>query len=115
MQVQTELMKTKAGRRFVGFLKTFNGGEVKPMQNFVAQYTTDEALEQNTLDAWIVHLGAIYAQTGGLRALQVMASDEYRVVLLMQAHANESLHVVEMAVSEEYPHKVAEFIHRPAA
>lgn len=108
-------MRTKAGRRFAGFMKTFNAGDVEQIQDFVTQYITDDALAQNTTNEWIEHLGAIYTLTGGLRAVQVMASDEYRVVLLMQAHSDASLHIVEIAVSEDYPHKVAEFIHRPAA
>lgn len=115
MDIRSDLMKTKAGRRFAGFMATFNRGDAHKLRAFISEYTTDEALQSNPVDDWMAHLELIYGSTGGLRAVQILASDEYRVLLLMQAHADGSLHVVEMAVSEDYPHKVAEFIHHPAA
>lgn len=108
------LASSKAGRRFMGFMATFNRGDTQQLRDFVAQYTIDEALEMHSVDEWTRHLSAIYDATGGMRVYQVVGADEYRVVVLMQAHANNALYLVEMAVSEDYPHKIAEFKHRPA-
>ena len=108
------LMQTKAGRRFAGFLKTFNAGDLDSIESFVADYSTDEALEANSAAEWRTELNHILEVTGGLRVQQVLAADEYRVVILMEARTNGVLYLTEMAVSEDYPHKIAEFIQRPA-
>jgi hypothetical protein len=107
------LTSTKAGHRLMGFMAAFNAGDPDRLREFIAQYTTDQALEQDSLDDWVDQLTAIYALTGGLRVFQLIGADEYRVVVLMQSHANSVLHFVEMAVSEDYPHKILEFSHRP--
>ncbi len=115
MQNKLTLTQSKAGRRFMGFMKVFNSANADAMQQFVADYTTDEALNAQTAAEWEAQLGRIYAATGPMKVFQVIAADEYRVVVLMQASTNGALFITEMAVSEDYPHKIAEFIHRPAS
>lgn len=115
MNARAQLMKTKAGRRFAGFMVAFNSGDPAKIHAFVSDYTTDEALVQNDADQWSAELERIHTATGGLRIMQVLAAEEYRVVVLMQAHDNPTLITAEMAVSEDYPHKIAEFITRAAA
>jgi hypothetical protein len=44
----------------------------------------------------------------------VIASDEYRVIVLMQGKADGGLYLTEMTVLEDYPHKVAEYKQQPA-
>lgn len=114
MQARVQLMKTKAGRRFAGFLAAFNSGDPVKIRAFVAAYTTDEALAEHDTDQWHDELVRIHELTGGLRVLQVLAAEEYRVVVLLQAQDNATLVTAEMAVSEDYPHKIAAFITRTA-
>ncbi len=107
-------MQTKVGRRFAGFLKTFNTGNPDAIERFIAEYSTDEALEANSLAEWRTELKRVHDATGGLRVQQVLATDEYRMVVLMEARTNGMLYLTEMAISEGYPHKIAEFSQQPA-
>lgn len=114
MDAKTTLSKTKAGRRFVGFMRTLNMGDEKMLRLTVEQYITDEAIQTHDVETWVQQLIHIYQATGGLKAIQVIASDEYRVVVMMQAKHDNRLHMIDMAVDEEYPHKVSQFIQRMA-
>lgn len=106
------LTQTKAGRRFMGFMKAFNTGD--DLHAYATNYITADALEKHPPEEWARQLRQIHAATGRLRVIQVVAADEYRVVVLMQAQTDSALYLTEMAVSEDYPHKIMEFIHRPA-
>jgi hypothetical protein len=108
------LTSTKAGRRLMGLMVVFNSGDLERLRAFIEQNTGAEALEQHSPEEWAQQLGHIYDATGGMRVQQVIAADEYKVVVLMQAHTNDALYMAQMAVSDEYPYKIAEFIHQPA-
>jgi hypothetical protein len=95
-------------------MKAFNSGDSANMRDFIAAYTTEEALGLHGVEGWTEQITRIYEQTGGLRVQQVLAAEEYRVVVLMQAHQQSALHILEMAASEDYPHKVAALTHRAA-
>jgi len=113
MDVKETLSKTKAGRRFVGFMRALNSGDPAMIQPQL-QYIADKALEAHPAPIWGAQLQYIHAITGGLKALQVVASDEYQVVVLMQAYKDNRLHLIDMIVEEDYPHKVVQFIQRVA-
>jgi mannitol-1-phosphate/altronate dehydrogenase len=113
MDVKETLTKTKAGRRFVGFMRAVNTGDPNILRAHL-DYIADQSLEHHSKEIWQAQLQYIHAITGGLKAIQVMASDEYQVVVLMQAHKDSRLHVIDMAVEEDYPHKVVQFVQRIA-
>lgn len=113
MDTKETLSKTKAGRRFVGFMRALNSGD-PDMLRAQMLYIADKALEAHSSDIWYAQLQYIHAITGGLKAVQVVASDEYQVVVLMQAHKDNRLHLIDMIVEEEYPHKVIQFMQRVA-
>lgn len=113
MDAKLTLMNTKAGRRFAGFMKAYNTGDPDIIYDFVKHYTTDEALTAQPVKTWAKQLMTIHRHIGPMKVEQVVASDEYRVVVLMGAQAG-GLYTTEIAVSEDYPHKVAEFKHEPA-
>jgi hypothetical protein len=114
MDVRQTLLKTKAGRRFMGFMRTVNQGDPVAVEQLVKTAITEEALQAHGPEIWTAQLQYIQAMSGGLRVVQVVAEDEYRVVVLMQAHANDKMHVIDMTVSEDFPHKVAQFVQRLA-
>lgn len=114
MDAKQTLTRTKAGRRFMGFMRTLNKGDESEIRALVQTSITDEALNAHSADVWAAQLLYIRASTGGLRVVNVIGEDEYRVVVLMQAQNNERLHIVDMAVEEDYPHRVGQFIQRVA-
>lgn len=113
MDVKETLGKTKAGRRFVGFMRALNMGDLAILRTQL-DYIAEQALQAHSAEIWLAQLQYIHAMTGGLKAIQVMASDEYQVVVLMQGNKDNRLHVIDMMVEEAYPHKVIQFIQRVA-
>jgi len=114
MQNKIQLGKTKAGRRFMGFMRTFNSGDPAAIETALQDAITEESLEKHDVATWLAQMQYIYSITEGLRVFQVLASDEYQVVVLMQAQKDDRLHIIEMVVSEDYPHKIAAFVQRMA-
>ncbi|TVR22958.1 MAG: hypothetical protein EA396_05000 [Anaerolineaceae bacterium] len=114
MDSKQVLTRTKAGRRFMGFMRALNRGSEQDVRGLVENDITDDALNAHSAEVWEAQLQYIRAMSGGLRVVNVIAEDEYRVVVLMQAHDNERLHVIDMAVEEDFPHRVAQFIQRLA-
>lgn len=98
----------------MGFMRTLNKGDENEIRTLAKTTITDEALAAHNADIWAAQLLYIHAITGGLKVVNVLGEDEYRVVVLMQAHKNERMHIIDMAVEEDYPHRVAQFIQRVA-
>ena len=115
MDTRTTLANTKAGRRFMGFMRILNTGDPEQLRHAVENYITEESLEKHSPEIWLAQLQYIYAITGGLRAHQVLVTDELYVAVLMQARNDGRYHVIELYVSDDYPHKVAALIQRVAA
>jgi hypothetical protein len=114
MDARQILTRTKAGRRFMGFMRTLNKGDEAEIRALVQTSITDEALEAHSADVWAAQLLYIHAITGGLRVVNVIGEDEYRVIVMMQAQKNERMHIIDMAVEEDYPHRVGQFVQRVA-
>jgi hypothetical protein len=114
MENKLALTQTKAGRRFMGFMKAFNSGDPAIIGGYIAEYAAGESLKSHNVDDWRDELTRIYSATGGMKLAQVIASDEYRVIVLMQGKAGGGLYLTEMTVLEDYPHKVAEYKQQPA-
>lgn len=98
----------------MGFMRVINQGDPEAIAQLVQEAIAEDALQAHNPEIWAAQLQYIHAMSGGLRVMQLMAEDEYRVVVLMQAQKNTRQHVVDMTVSEDYPHKVVQFIQRVA-
>ena len=105
---------TKAGRRFMGFMRVINVGDAEAIKQLAETTITDEALEKHSAEMWAAQLQYIHTVTGGLRVQQVLVTDEHYVAVLMEAQADGRHHVIEMYVSDDYPHKVASLVQRMA-
>lgn len=95
----------------MGFMRSLNQGDVEAL---VADAITEQALSASGVDAWRSELRALHTASGGLRVLQVLAADEYQVMVMMQGNGDGQPRIIEMKVSEDYPHQVSEFIERTA-
>lgn len=114
MDHKATLASTKAGRRFMGFMAVVNSGDADRIRDAVHTSISEEALNAHGPEIWTAQLQYIHAMSGGLRVVQVVASEELRVVVMMQAHKNQRLHIIDLAVEEEYPYRIARFIQRLA-
>lgn len=108
------LRVTPAGRRYVGYIALFNSGDSERMRQFIEDNFAPEALGNNTVDemlAWYMHL---YEQTGGLKVHNVFLSQEHYVIIMVRDNKHDGLYMDKMKVSEDFPHKITEYLHVPA-
>lgn len=102
------LVASQAGMRLIAQQTLLNAGDGERVRTFIADHYAAPALEAQDTEARLADLLAL----GRLRVHQVLATDKHRVVVLMQAQRDEALYLVELAVEEDYPHKITEYSHR---
>lgn len=103
------LVTSNAGMRLIAQQTLLNTGDAERLRGFITDSYAATALETQSIEARLGELQAL----GKLRVFQVLAADKHRVVVLMQAQQDESLHLIELAVEEDYPHRITEYRQQP--
>jgi hypothetical protein len=109
---KTALKLSNAGMRLIAQTTIVNSGDTARLRDFVAQNYAPKALEDQTVDERIESYQEAFSQTGKLRIFQVLATDKHRVVVIMQAQADDAMYYTEIAVEEDFPHKIITYVQR---
>lgn len=109
MNDKTALKSSSAGMRFIAQMTLQNNGDDARLREFFAASYTSSLLEQSSADERVRSAVDWRGAAGKLRVFQVVATDKHRVIVLLQAQQTEALYYAEMAVEEDYPHRVTEF------
>ncbi len=113
-QDKMTLMKAAAGRRYMAFLTIYNSGNTERLRTFIEDNTTDKLLEKSSVDGLLAQYMAMKEATGKLKVHQVVAADDYYIVVLVMAQTDGKLYINEYKVDEDYPHKVLKYNHHLA-
>lgn len=113
MNDQTALTTSSAGMRLIAQLTLFNRGDFRRLRIFIADSYAPAALETEPLAARLARMRGQFASGGPLRVYQVLAVDKHRVAALTQARHTAPLFYTELAVEEDYPHRIIDYLHRP--
>ena len=105
------LKVTPAGRRFMGFLASFNSGDVEDLREFIQAHYTENALAEYSLDSLLNWHREIYEQTGGIKIHKIFFSEEYYIMAIVEARADGALYLDKMKVDDTHPYKVIEYLH----
>lgn len=109
MNDKTALKSSSAGMRFIAQITLQNGGDDARLREFFAASYSPSLLEQSPVDERVRGAADWREAAGKLRVFQVVATDKHRVIVLLQAQQGEALYYAEIAVEEDYPHRVTEF------
>lgn len=112
MDDKSALKLSNAGMRLIAQTTILNSGDSGRLRDFVTNNYAPKALEEQTVDERVESVQAAFAQTGKLRIFQVLATDKHRVVVIMEAQAGEMMYYTEIAVEEDFPHKITAYIQR---
>jgi hypothetical protein len=112
MDDKTALKWSNAGMRLIAQTTVLNSGDTARLRDFIANNYAPKALEDQTVDERVESVQATFAQTGKLKIFQVLATDKHRVIVIMQAQADDAMYYTEIAVEEDFPHKVTAYIQR---
>ncbi len=112
MDDKTALKLSNAGMRLIAQTTILNSGDTNRLRDFIVNNYTPGALEEQAPDARVQAYQASFEQTGKLRVFQVLATDKHRVIVLMQAQADGAMYYTEIAVEEDFPHKIITYVQR---
>lgn len=113
MNDQRALVTSNAGMRLIAQTTLYNNGDMARLHTFIAENYTAASLDEESAlrraQAWQI----VREQIGRLRLRQVIGYDKLHVIVLMQAeYAPDALFLNEVFVEEDYPHKIAVYVHQ---
>jgi hypothetical protein len=107
-----QLARCHAGLRLIAQTTLYNRGDFDRLRTFIADNYTPGSLEVMAAKDRLLDLKMTYRFAGKMRVRQVVAVDQHRVVAMMQAQKNNRLYLTQIAVEEEYPHRVLDYHHQ---
>jgi hypothetical protein len=107
------LKSTRVGRRFMRFVVAFNSGDPDQLRAYIGDNYDENALAEYSIDAFADWYWNLYEETGGLRVHKVFLSEEYTIMVIVQAALDGALYLHKMKVAHEPPNKVIEYLCDP--
>ena len=111
MSEQLTLQRSQAGMRFIAQTTIYNSGDFRRLRAFIRESYHASALETESIPERIAVFRQMYANLGRLRVRQIIGTDQYHVVLLMEAEKTDILFLNDMEVDAEYPHAITAYAH----
>lgn len=103
------LGQSAAGMRLIAQMTLYNRAEFGRLKEYVSEYYHPTLLEEQPVSRWIAVLKAQYRLVGKLHIRQVVGTDKYEVIVLTESERGQGFQVVNLAVEEDYPHRVVRF------
>lgn len=107
------LRKSQAGMRFIAQMHIYNMDNLERLRTFIAESYHEDMLAQSDVEARLAQLEAQYADIGKVKVKQVLAANEYHVIIVMEAQKQPGFFYVEVKVEEDYPHKIIGYMFQP--
>ncbi len=100
---------TAAGRRYIAYLTILNSGSGERLRQFIAESFTEAALARHDSAERLDWHAAQAEETGRLRVEQVLASEEYALIVMLQAEQGGVFYYSDLRVEDDYPHRIRVF------
>ena len=108
MDDKAALVGTAVGRRWIAYTTIANSGDFKRLRQFIADNFAPVALGEMSVGERIKWHKELYEQAGKLRVYQVLASEDYQMVLIVQGQKG-GLFITDMRVLADHPHKLIDY------
>lgn len=102
---QALLVPSNAGMRLIAQLSIFNKGDFNRLRDYISENYAPEALEFASAKARLVEFKAVYKMSGKMRVNRVIAVDKHQALVVVEGERGD-FYMVQVTVSEDYPHKV---------
>ena len=103
------LTASHAGIRLIAQMTIFNKGDFERLRTYVQDNYAAGALAMISAKARLAELKAIKRIDGKMRVEQVVAAGEHEVIVVLVAERGEAVYLTQLAVEEEFPHKITFF------
>jgi uncharacterized protein with GYD domain len=105
------LSGSQAGMRFIALMKFYNDGHLPRLTQFLQESMAAPLLEAQPADARAAEWAARRESIGRHKVKQVLAAGKHQVAVVVSAEHNEALYYVEIAVEDDYPHRITKCLH----
>ncbi len=102
---QTLLVPSNAGMRLIAQLTIFNKGDFARLRDYISENYDPAALEFASAKARLVEFKAVFRMSGKMRIDRVIATDKHQSLVVVEGERGD-FYMMQMIVSEDYPHKV---------
>lgn len=102
---QALLVPSNAGMRLIAQLSIFNKGDFNRLRDYITENYAPEALEFASVKSRLVEFKAVYRMAGKMRIDRVIAVDKHQALVVTEGERGD-FYMVQVSVSEDYPHKV---------
>jgi hypothetical protein len=102
---QALLVPSNAGMRLIAQLTIFNKGDFTRLRDYITENYAPEALEVASAKARLVEFKAVYNMSGKMRIDRVVATDKHQALVVVEGERGD-FYMLQLTVSEDYPHKV---------
>ena len=102
---QSLLVPSNAGMRLIAQLTIFNKGDFNRLRDYINENYDPLALEIASAKARLVEFKAVYRMSGKMRIDRVVAADKHQALVVVEGEYGD-FYMLQLTVSEDYPHKV---------
>ena len=106
------LVTSSAGIRLIAQQTLYNKGDFERLRGYIAENYAESALESQPAADRLADLRVLSGQAGKLRVAQVVGASKHQVVVVMEAQQGDSYYLTQLAVEEDYPHKITLYSHQ---
>lgn len=108
------LRASQAGMRFMAQTHIYNSSNWERLQTFIADSYHSEKLEEQAAENRLDIFKTTFDKVGRMKVKQVVGTHEHRAVVVVEVENGELPYfLVDIAVEEEYPHKIIAYSHQP--
>lgn len=107
------LSSSQAGMRFIALMKLYNDGHLPRLAQFIQESMAAALLEAQPADAQAAEWAARRETIGRHKVKQVLAAGKHQVAVIVSAEHSDALYYVEIAVEDDYPHRITKCLHAP--
>jgi hypothetical protein len=98
--------------RLIAQLTFYNRGDSGRLRTFIAESYTTGALEGMSAKDRLLDLKMTYRVAGKMRVRHVVAAGPHRVVAMVQGQKNNGMYLAQIAVEEDFPHRIVDYHHQ---
>ena len=109
MDDKLALRISQAGMRFIAQMTIYNSGDFDRLRQYIEESYHPDLLAQESVEDRLAIFHEQHATIGKVRVTQVVATGKHHVVVVMEAEREEGYLVNEMAVEDDYPHRIVAF------
>ena len=108
------LRASQAGMRFIAQTHIYNGSNWERMTQFITDSYSEALLEDQPIEGRLQMFKTTQEKIGRLKVKQVVGTHEERVVVVVETETGEHPYfLVDLAVEEDYPHKIIAYSQQP--